>query len=233
MLPLKRRAFHRTSRRCGSVAARGAGAAGIRGHPRARVTQLASTSKVKHERGCRATPCNSLSVKVIQAFRRYSFGVTKFALSGRSFQRGDFPCFEKQSSLLPSPPRLVEQSLLPRLMLPRVEVAAVGVDMAAAGVVVTVVADLVGDTVAGSPVDTVAGSVVDTLVASAVAASVAVGLGVEAFVVARLAVSAAGLVVSAEQHLVAVSGELDWTASAAEASASPAFTAGAFPSRQV
>jgi hypothetical protein len=118
-------------------------------------------------------------------------------------------------------------------MLPRVEVAAVGVDMAAAGVVVTVVADLVGDTVAGSPVDTVAGSVVDTLVASAVAASVAVGLGVEAFVVARLAVSAAGLVVSAEQHLVAVSGELDWTASAAEASASPAFTAGAFPSRQV
>jgi hypothetical protein len=126
-------------------------------------------------------------------------------------------------------------------MLPRVEVAAVGVDMAAAagvdmaaaGVVVTVVAGLVGDTVAGSPVDTVAGSVVDTLVASAVAASAAVGLGVEAFVVARLAVSAAGLVVSAEQHLVAVSGELDWTASAAEASASPAFTAGAFPSRQV
>jgi hypothetical protein len=161
-------------------------------------------------------------------------------MSGRSFQRGDFPCFEKQSSLLPSPPRLVEQSLLPRLMLPRVEVAAVGVDMAAAGVdmaaagvVVTVVAGLVGDTVAGSPVDTVAGSGVDTLVASGVAASVAVGLGVEAFVVARLAVSVAGSVVSAEQRSVAVSGELDWTASAAETSASPAFTAGAFPSPQV
>ena len=62
----------------------------------------------------------------------------------------------------------MEQSLLPRLMLPRVE-AAVGVDMAVAGVVVvTVVAD--------SAVDMVAGLAVGTLVALAVAASVAVAL---------------------------------------------------------
>ena len=88
------------------------------------------------------------------------------------------------------------------------------VDMAAA-VVVTVV---------GSPVGTVAGLA---------AASVAVGLGVVASGVVRLAVSAAGLVVSAEPRLVAGSAELDSTASAAEASASPAFAAGAFPSQQV
>jgi hypothetical protein len=97
-------------------------------------------------------------------------------------------------------------------MPPRVGVAAV--DMAAA--VVTVV---------GSPVGTVVGL--------AAAASVAVGLGVVASGVVRLAVSAAGLVVSAEPRLVAGSAELDSTDSAAEASASPAFAAGAFPSQQV
>jgi hypothetical protein len=102
-------------------------------------------------------------------------------------------------------------------MPPRVGVAAV--DMAAAVVVTAVV------TVAGSPVGTVAGL--------AAAASVAVGLGVAASGVVRLAVSAAGLVVSAQPRLVAGSAELDSTVSAAEASASPAFAAGAFPSQQV
>jgi hypothetical protein len=98
----------------------------------------------------------------------------------------------------------------------RVGVAAV--DMAAAVVTVAV-------TVVGSPVGTVAGL--------AAAASVAVGLGVVASGVVRLAVSAAGLVVSAEPRLVAGSAELGSTASAAEACASLAFAAGAFPSQQV
>ena len=49
---------------------------------------------------------------------------------------------------------------------------------------------------------------------------------------AGVAVSAAGLVVSAEPRLAAVSAELELPASAAEASASLAFTAGAFPLRQ-
>jgi hypothetical protein len=120
-------------------------------------------------------------------------------------------------------------------MLPRV-VAAVGVDMAVAGVVVvTVAADSAVGMVAGLAVGTLVALVVAVSVAVAlvVAASVAVALGVVASVVARLAVSAAGLAVSAEPRLVAVSGELDLMGSAGEASASPAFTAGAFPLRQV
>jgi hypothetical protein len=185
------------------------------------------------------------------------------ALSGSSFQQGDFPCFEKPSSLLPFLPRLVEQSFLPRLMLPRVGVAAVGVGMAVAvgvgmavaGVVVTVVAGsavvtvvadsaavtVVADSaavtvVADSGVDMLAGLAVGALVAlvaGTLLALVAVGLGVAASVVARLAVLAAGWVVCAEPRLVVVSGQLDLMASAGEASESPAFTAGAFQSRQV
>jgi hypothetical protein len=116
-------------------------------------------------------------------------------LSGRSFQRGDFPCFEKQSSLLPSPPQSAEQSLLPQLM-PRLVAAAAEVDMAAAGVVVMVVAGVVV-MVVGSAVVTVAASAVDTVVL-AVAASVAAGLGVVDSEVVRSAVSAAGVDVSAQ-----------------------------------
>ena len=87
--------------------------------------------------------------------------------------------------------------------------------------------------VVGSPEDTVVGSPVGMVAGLAAAASVAVGLGVASGVV-RLAVSAAGSVVSAEPRLVAGFAELDLTASAAEASASLAFAAtGAFPSRQV
>jgi hypothetical protein len=71
------------------------------------------------------------------------------------------------------------------------------------------------------------------LVAGTLLALVAVGLGVAASVVARLAVLAAGWVVCAEPRLVVVSGQLDLMASAGEASESPAFTAGAFQSRQV
>jgi hypothetical protein len=116
-------------------------------------------------------------------------------LSGRSAQRGDFPCFEKQSSLLPSPPRLAEQSLLPRLMPPR-GVAAVEVDMAAAVEVVMAAAEVVVMVVV-SAVVTVAGSPVD-MVVLAVAASVAVGLGVVDSEVVQSALSAAGAVVSAQ-----------------------------------
>jgi hypothetical protein len=209
-----------------------------------------------------AISIDRLSMECTEFARRRSLGL---ALSGSSFQRGDFPCFEKPSSLLPFLPRLVEQSLLPRLMLPRVEVAVgadmavavAGVDMAvaAAGVVVTVVAgSAVVTVVAGSAVVTVvAGSAVVTvvadsgvdmlaelavgtlvaLVAGMLVALVAVGLGVAVSVVARLAVSAAGWVVCAEPRLVLVSGQLDLMASAGEASESPAFTAGAFQSRQV
>jgi hypothetical protein len=71
------------------------------------------------------------------------------------------------------------------------------------------------------------------LVAGTLLALVAVGLGVAASVVARLAVLAAGWVVGAEPRLVVVSGQLDLMASAGEASESPAFTVGAFQSRQV
>jgi hypothetical protein len=140
---------------------------------------------------------------------------------------------------------LVEQSFLPRLMLPRVGVAAVGVGMAVAGVVVTVVAGVVVTVVADSAVVTVAADsgvdmlaglavgVLVALVAGTLLALVPVGLGVAASVVARLAVLAAGWVVCAEPRLVVVSGQLDLMASAGEASESPAFTAGAFQSRQV
>jgi hypothetical protein len=155
-----------------------------------------------------AISIDRLSMECTEFARRRSLGL---ALSGSSFQQGDFPCFEKPSSLLPFLPRLVEQSLLPRLMLPRVEVAAVGVDMLAELAVGTLVA----------------------LVAGMLVALVAVGLGVAVSVVARLAVSAAGWVVCAEPRLVLVSGQLDLMASAGEASESPAFTAGAFQSRQV
>jgi hypothetical protein len=192
-----------------------------------------------------AISIDRLSMECTEFARRRSLGL---ALSGSSFQRGDFPCFEKPSSLLPFLPRLVEQSLLPRLMLPRVEVAAVGVDMAVAvagvdmavavaGVVVTVVAGAaVVTVVADSGVDMLAELAVGTLVAlvaGMLVALVAVGLGVAVSVVARLAVSAAGWVVCAEPRLVLVSGQLDLMASAGEASESPAFTAGAFQSRQV
>jgi hypothetical protein len=92
-------------------------------------------------------------------------------------------------------------------------------------------------------VDTVVGLAVDTVVDLA-AAFVAAGLGaaVDSAVlqsavsaVARSAVSAAGLVDSVGPHWVAVSAELGLAASAvpAEAFASPAFGAGAFPLRQV
>ena len=161
--------------------------------------------------------------KVIQTFSPYRVGSV-----GEFVQQGDFPCFEKPSSLLPFLPRLVEQSFLPRSMLPRVGVAAVGVDRAVAGVVVTVVADSGVDMLAGLAV----GALV-ALVAGTLLALVAVGLGVAASVVARLAVLAAGWVVCAEPRLVVVSGQLDLMASAGEASESPAFTAGAFQSRQV
>src|SRR4051812_49614751 len=57
----------------------------------------------------------------------------ELALSGEVIHGGDFPCFEKQSPLFSSLPRLVGQSLLLRLMLPPVDVAAAGEDMAAAG----------------------------------------------------------------------------------------------------
>ena len=111
-----------------------------------------------------------------------------------------------------------------------------GVDMAVAGVVVTVVAGVVVTVVADSGVDMLAGlavGVLVALVAGTLLALVAVGLGVAASVVARLAVLAAGWVVCAEPRLVVVSGQLDLMASAGEASESPAFTAGAFQSRQV
>ena len=168
--------------------------------------------------------------KVIQTFSPYRVGSV-----GEFVQQGDFPCFEKPSSLLPFLPRLVEQSFLPRLMLPRVGVAAVGVDMAVAGVVVTVVAgSAVVTVVADSGVDMLAGLAVGALVALVAGTLLAlVGLGVGASVVARLAVLAAGWVVCAEPRLVVVSGQLDLMASAGEASESPAFTAGAFQSRQV
>ena len=97
----------------------------------------------------------------------------------------------------------------------------------AAGAVVTVVVT------AGSPEDMVVGSPVGMLAGWAAAGSVAVGLGVVASGVARLAVSGAGSVVSAEPRSVAGSAEPDLTAFAAEASTSPAFAIEVFPSRQV
>ena len=117
----------------------------------------------------------------------------------------------------------MQRSLLPRL-LHRPAVAAV-VDMAAAA-------------------DTAVDLEADTVVGLAAAAFVAAGLGaaVDSAVlqsavsaVARSAVSAAGLVDSVGPHWVAVSAELGLAASAvpAEAFASPAFGAGAFPLRQV
>ena len=85
----------------------------------------------------------------------------------------------------------------------------------------------------GSPEDMVVGSPVGMLAGWAAAGSVAVGLGVVASGVARLAVSGAGSVVSAEPRSVAGSAEPDLTAFAAEASTSPAFAIEVFPSRQV
>jgi hypothetical protein len=123
-------------------------------------------------------------------------------------------------------------------MLSRVGVAlavatAAGVVVTVVGVVVTVVGVVV--TVAGSAAVTAAvGLPEDMVVGLAAAASVAVGLGVVASGVARLAVSGVGSVVSAEPRSVAGSAELDLTASTAEASASLAFAGTeAFPSRQV
>jgi hypothetical protein len=92
--------------------------------------------------------------------------------------------------------------------------------------------------------DTAVDLAADTVVGLAAAAFVAAGLGaaVDSAVlqsavsaVARSAVSAAGLVDSVGPHWVAVSAELGLAASAvpAEAFASPAFGAGAFPLRQV
>ena len=90
--------------------------------------------------------------------------------------------------------------------------------------------------------DTAVDLAADTVVGLAAAAFVAAGLGaaVDSAVlqsavsaVARSAVSAAGLVDSVGPHWVAVSAELGLAASAvpAEAFASPAFGAGAFPLR--
>ena len=99
---------------------------------------------------------------------------------------------------------------------------------------VTVVGSAGVMVVAGSPEGMVVGSPLGMVAGLAAAASVAVGLGVVASGVVRLAVSGAGSLVSAEPRLVAVSAELDLTASAVEASASLAFAAtGAFRSRQV
>jgi len=137
----------------------------------------------------------SILVIVIQKFTPHSVAVARLVWSGRSAQRGDFPCFEKQSSLLPSPPRLAEQSLLPRLMPPRGGVA-VEVDMVVAEVVVMVVAG-VAVMVVVSAVVTVAASPVD-MVVLVVAASAAVGLGVVDSEVVQSALSAAGAVVSAQ-----------------------------------
>ncbi len=113
--------------------------------------------------------------------------------------------------------------------------AVVVVVTVAAGVVVAVVVGSAVVTAAvGSPEDMVVGSPVGMVAGLAAAASVAVGLGVVASGVVRLADSGAGSVVSAEPPSVAGSAELDLMASAAEASASLAFAAtGAFPSRQV
>jgi hypothetical protein len=100
--------------------------------------------------------------------------------------------------------------------------------------VVTVVGSAVVTAAVGSPEDMVVGSPVGMVAGLAAAASVAVGLGVVASGVARLAVSGVGSVVSAEPRSVAGSAELDLTAYAGEASASQAFAATeAFRSRQV
>ena len=101
------------------------------------------------------------------------------------------------------------------------------------GAVVTVVGSAVVTAAVGSPEDMVVGSPVGMLAGWAAAGSVAVGLGVVASGVARLAVSGAGSVVSAEPRSVAGSAEPDLTAFAAEASTSPAFAIEVFPSRQV
>src|SRR3954465_1438018 len=71
------------------------------------------------------------------------------------------------------------------------------------------------------------------LAGSAAAGSVAAGLAVAVSAVVQSVASAAGLAGFPPLRWAAVSAEPDLTASAAEASTSPAFATGAFRSRQV
>jgi hypothetical protein len=110
--------------------------------------------------------------------------------------------------------------------------AVVVVDMAAADTAVDLAPDTVVGLAAAAFVAAGLGAAVDSAVARSAVSAVARS-AVSA--VARSAVSAAGLVDSVGPHWVAVSAELGLAASAvpAEAFASPAFGAGAFPLRQV
>src|SRR6478752_8839711 len=140
-----------------------------------KVTPLISSA---HNDAAKRAPLLAI---VMLTFSRCSVAATRLFLSGRSFQRGDFPCFEKQSSLLPSPPRSVEHSPLLRLMPLHAGVAAVAVATEEEVVVTEGV---------GSPVVMLAGS--------AAAGSVAAGLVVAVSAVVQSVASAAGLAVSVQ-----------------------------------
>src|SRR6476620_4118440 len=146
-----------------------------------KVTPLISSA---HNDAAKRAPLLAI---VMLTFSRCSVAATRLFLSGRSFQRGNFPCFEKQSSLLPSPPRSVEQSPLLRLMPLHAGVAAVAV--ATEGAVVVTEEVVVTEGV-GSPVVMLAGS--------AAAGSVAAGLAVAVSAVVQSVASAAGLAVSVQ-----------------------------------
>ena len=111
-----------------------------------------------------------LSRHVIRTFSPRSDAAARVGSVGEVRPERKLPCFEKQSSLLPSPPSSVRESRLSRSMLSLVVVAA-GVDTAAGVAAMAAVAAMV----VGSAVVTAEASPVDTAVLAA-ADFAAVGL---------------------------------------------------------